>query len=1599
MSRTDSDDSYTEFAGTVVWPRSAAELTDTTRCPACRTLLRSPVCSTCGLDLGHPASSLLLTASTDAAAALDRRRELIGRIRFDVAEAQLAARFAADHAPVATAPAPVPPSAPATAPRQAFAPPATSSALPAVPLAPPRATAATAPPTPAFLPPRPPDAARRPTPAFVPDVPRRSSVQILLLLVGVTLVAVAAIFFLTVAWIFAGLAVRSAIIALFTIAALITAGVLRRRRLVATAEGIGVLAVVLVLLDAWALRANDLFGFASADGPAYWGVTLSACAALFLGWHAFSGLRIASVAGFAVAAPGVGLLTAGLAAGQPDETRLYLGVLGAALGALLHRFTLPTPPTMPASPAAVPRDASVASAAGTAGVRHHHWPSVDRVPERLALLTLAALALIGAGTTAPFVDEATVLAPLWTLGAVAVVALLHLLVILPRADAAVAYRLFGYGSAALAALSVTSIAPIVANRAESLTLALTLPLLIAVALSLAAELSAGRRTAGPVRTAVIVAGATAAVVAVNAAILVIASAAWPLGVALLSGLAASDEPMADTVADNAWALGTLAAVGVLVGLAWALGGILKPRRRVVASLFMGVAVLLVPFAGPLAVMTVLYVVLGALALAVLLLDRRGRLPLGAFLPVTVTFLILAETFGYIIGWHSSTTWWIGSVSAILALFLARLLLDRTAAVGRGILLAGAVALTVVAAVVTPWALTLAESPSDPVLLVDGLRAVALATALLQLAVAFPAGRILTDTERRWAFWTLLAPTVMAVALPAAGLAESLQTGEAAALLLGAPALSIVPTALLLAAIGVWLGLRGNPGTARIERFVALGAAAPTLLALFWSVRVAADVPATVDGIAMATSALLVCALGLALGTLAAGDTARGARARTDRLALEAGAAIILILGTLIVLAGRSPFAWLVLLLAGVTALVTAIAPDGLFGSRSPRRHLGWPALLLGTAGLWVGLNRGGAETLEPYVLPVAGVLLILAVLIRRFGRVPRTEAASPAAALLSLAGLFVAIVPLALASASGSPVRPIVLALASAVLLLGAGAGRWAPPRSAYLAAAWVSGALGLLVTSIVQLLRVLGEPGAPDVRLEYWFRPFAAAAAGAFLLVRRTDPSTRRPRSIAGITLLILVLVTVTMAEIAAFAWVGAADDAIVIAVRASVLVLALGVVHVLAVWRPRAPLTTATGWVAAGLAGLALVAAVWTDATEPFELVTVTLGLAIVVGQVLAGRTRPVDAEVPVPDLSVAVAPVAVGAGWIAAGLALALLPSATVGGTGDLLRPVLTLTVGGAFALGGALLLARPRWAFLAWPALGVGTLTVLLTAATRIQPLLGLAPDGPDTRLEAWLLPSALILAAVGTSLVVVPRRTAESAGLGGGEATDAPALRLGYGLVVVVIVGVLTAEVFALGYAPLATIRVILLVWAFSALHVAAFWYDDSRLARMVAWVAIGAGSVAVAAGYAHSAPDTVEIVSVPLAIALLATGWLHLDVTPAARSWRWLAPGLLVLLVPSLLFDLTESPLWRVVGLGLVATVVIVLGLVRRLQAPFVIGAVVLLVHAVAQLWPWISLAYGAVPWWLWLGVGGLILIGLAARYERRIASFKAIALTISALR
>jgi hypothetical protein len=1418
-------DPFARYAGTVLWPGTPHDLTDTTLCPACQTPLVSRGCPSCGLDLRHPVAAELLAVSTDAARLLDRRTALIGRLRFDAAQAAAHQARRAEPEPAAASASGAPPSAPRP---QARPTPPTEG--------PPRGASSTQrvghPPAP-----------RRP--AAVPRdpalPPKRSSVQVLLLVVGVTLVSVAAIFFLTVAWIFTGLLVRSVIIGAFTVAVLLTAAVLKRRGLGVTAEGIGALAVVLVLLDAWSLRQNNLVGLETTDEAGYWGVSLLVCSGLFLGWHAFSGLRVASVAGFAAAAPALGLLLSAAAIGQDAGTRVYLGFLGAAVGALVHRFTWATTGSNPTA---------------TGRLRL----GTDRAPERAITLVLAVLALLGAFLSGLFVDGNNDLGPLWYLGAVAVVALLHAVTVLTRMphpagpgtapapqpvrDHPAQYTTAGQpnvGSvvfasfcSAFAVLSASAIPTMIAIRRSSTPLLVTAPLLVALSLALVLELFA-HRLAGPRQTAARWAARTAFTAAGFFALGAVTPAASPLSSALLRGLAvfggwngtrverALDRQLGipGIGADNLWALGALLVAGLLATLAWHWGGLLRRRVRAIAALFAVITVLAVAFTGPTWLITLLYGLLGGGALLVLFAHTRrllrpggsgpessgpessgpGSGVLDSLRPIVVALLAVSISTGFLVGWAHSDTWWIGTTIGILSLVSARGLLPRGTrdardlrAHGRGALLAGALLLTLLAAAVAPWALTLGARPTAAVLLVNQLRGLTLATALLQLLVALPLPRLIDRVERRWAFQALLVPTTLAFAAPVVALAAVLDPAGRAALLQPEPAAGLIHTGVLLAAAALWLGLRGNRAAGSTKRLTAIFALAPVLYLLFGAVLAAMDSPAAVTDSAAPAAAIVCSALGLTLASLASGTQrthqpqgtpgtrapgtpgapdvrapagTSGGLSRLDRLALDAGAAFVLLPATVLSLVAYRPLGWLALLLAGVAVLLAAIAPDGLFGSRSPRRDLGWVALCLGIAALWLGLYRSGETALEPYVLPVAGVLLGLAWLIHRFGR---ADDSGPVAGWLTLAGLVIALVPLALVSGTGTLIRPLAISIVSAVLLLGAAILRRTPSRSPYLAAAVASGALGLVLTSGARITALLAPDEAAGIRVEAWLLP----------------------------ALLVLVI--------------------------AGVLVI---------------------------------------------------------------------RAAIPAGDLS-----------------------SDTLGADAP----------AGIRDLGHT----QPAW----------------------------------------------------------VPHGEADAAGL-----------LVGYGLVAVAIVGLLVAEVAVLGYPPLAMVRVVLLAWTFSAAHLVLFRLDPRRTGRWIAWLSIAAGGGAVLAGYVHGVPDPIEVVTVPLAVALITSGGLHLDATPSARSWPWLAPGLLVLLVPSLLFDVTESPLWRVVGLGLLALAVIVAGLRLRLQAPFVLGAGVLLVHGVAQLWPWISLAYAAVEWWLWLGIGGTLLIVLAARYEQRIRNLKQIALGISSLR
>ncbi|MEU0161733.1 hypothetical protein ABZ154_23615 [Streptomyces sp. NPDC006261] len=113
-----------------------------------------------------------------------------------------------------------------------------------------------------------------------PSGPPRSAQNVLLTLGGL-LLTVAAVAFTLVSWGSMGIGGRSAVLALVTLAALAAPVVLLRRKLAATAEALAALALVLTLLDAYAVHA---VAAPDADGLTFTAVASAVLAAL---WTAY----------------------------------------------------------------------------------------------------------------------------------------------------------------------------------------------------------------------------------------------------------------------------------------------------------------------------------------------------------------------------------------------------------------------------------------------------------------------------------------------------------------------------------------------------------------------------------------------------------------------------------------------------------------------------------------------------------------------------------------------------------------------------------------------------------------------------------------------------------------------------------------------------------------------------------------------------------------------------------------------------------------------------------------------------------------------------------------------------------------------------------------------------------------------------------------------------------------------------------------------------------------------------------------------------------------------------------------------------------------
>ncbi|MDQ1563298.1 MAG: hypothetical protein QOI14_249 [Actinomycetota bacterium] len=143
----------------------------------------------------------------------------------------------------------------------------------------------------------------------------------------------------------------------------------------------------------------------------------------------------------------------------------------------------------------------------------------------------------------------------------------------------------------------------------------------------------------------------------------------------------------------------------------------------------------------------------------------------------------------------------------------------------------------------------------------------------------------------------------------------------------------------------------------------------------------------------------------------------------------------------------------------------------------------------------------------------------------------------------------------------------------------------------------------------------------------------------------------------------------------------------------------------------------------------------------------------------------------------------------------------------------------------------------------------------------------------------------------------------------------------------------------------------------------------------------------------------VEAFSLLLGFALLAAGILamraqsttkvtdkNLNSWPIgyASSWRLLTPGIVVIFLPSVLATGTDPQTLRAILVIALALVAILIGSLRKLGAPFVLGIIVLPLENITVFAVQVGHSIGAAPWWITLATAGAVLLVVAVTYERR---------------
>lgn len=166
--------------------------------------------------------------------------------------------------------------------------------------------------------------------------------------------------------------------------------------------------------------------------------------------------------------------------------------------------------------------------------------------------------------------------------------------------------------------------------------------------------------------------------------------------------------------------------------------------------------------------------------------------------------------------------------------------------------------------------------------------------------------------------------------------------------------------------------------------------------------------------------------------------------------------------------------------------------------------------------------------------------------------------------------------------------------------------------------------------------------------------------------------------------------------------------------------------------------------------------------------------------------------------------------------------------------------------------------------------------------------------------------------------------------------------------------------------------------------------------RKVAWLG---GLLLAAATWVRLADlgvDEPEPYTLPSALALLLVGLWRLRSDRSAGTFSSLGAGLLLALVPSLLWVLDDPGGPRSLLVGLACFGLVVAGAQLRWLAPLVHGAVVGLVVVLVEAGPHVG---DAVPRWGLIGAAGALLIGLGVTWEQRLKEARSVAAYLRALR